>query len=521
MKAVTVEQMRAVERTAEERYGLSGEMLMAVAGKSAAEIAREWAGGSVTGQRWLMLIGPGNNGGDGRVMAGHLAAWGAAIAIYVWKTGAIEWQGDAAAWRSAAGDHLSGPDGLAALLAQADFTVDALLGIGQDRPLGDDLQAIIRMVADERRRRHSQPRAIALDIPTGLNADTGTAYSGTFAADLTITLSQPKIGLYWNDGPAFTGAVRVGSIGLPPEMPLPGTAELVAPDRIAPLLPPRPLNAHKGTFGTALIMAGSPQYPGAAQMTARAAGRTGAGLITIATTPDLARSYVAALPEAIYALLPNDPAGRAQATNDAAGKATAMLIGPGLGQADETRAWLLAVLAQLRALPAGQRPALIVDADGLNLLSREVNWWTLLPPRTVLTPHPGEMAHLMGNRDPLPGEGNERLARARDLARVWGHIVVLKGAVTIVADPDSALPWLNVAPNPAMATAGMGDVLAGTIVALLAQGATPFAAALAGVALHSRAGVLAVRDLGDVRAGVLATDVADRLPAARASIEYN
>ncbi len=233
MRVVTVEQMRAIEREADERYGLNGPALMAVAGKSAATIAREWVGGPIAGSRWVVLVGPGNNGGDGRVMAGHLAAHGASVALYIWSTGAVEWLGGANGWRGDLGDEDHALAALTRLVAGADVVVDALLGIGHARALGDDMRAVIRVVRDERLRRDNHPRAVALDIPTGLDADTGATDAGSFVADLTITLGFPKLGLYWYPGPAYVGEVRVGSIGLPADMPVAGVAELITPELIS------------------------------------------------------------------------------------------------------------------------------------------------------------------------------------------------------------------------------------------------------------------------------------------------
>ena len=240
--------------------------------------------------------------------------------------------------------------------------------------------------------------------------------------------------------------------------------------------------------------------------------------MTLAVEQWLIPAYVGPLPEAVYVVLPEDAQGRVTALRDGMRGMTAMLIGPGLGQSDATRIMLRSLLATLAALPNNERPRLIVDAYGLNFLSQEPEWWKLLPPQTVLTPHLGEMQRLMGNKRKLSPEGVEGLAIVREQAQAWGHVIVLKGALTIIAAPEgeaNTCPWLNYAPNPAMSTAGSGDVLAGTIVGLLAQGAEPFAAAVAGVALHSEAGKLGAFALGHVQAGMLAADIAQCLPEAR------
>ncbi len=510
MRVVTVEQMRAIEAAAEHEYGMDGPTLMAAAGASAAETAAKWLGSDLPGTTWLLLIGPGNNGGDGRVMARHLAAQGAEVMLFDWKANQLT---------NRDGQPLTGQ--LDDVIARADVVVDALLGTGHSRPLDQTMVALNDRVRAAIRTRHGTPHVIALDVPSGIDSDSGAADQGVLAADLTITLACPKIGLFFYPAMDFVGDLRVGSIGLNPAQDLGGLAEWMTPAMVSALVPPRPNDGFKGSFGKVLAVAGSPRFPGAALLTATAAYRAGAGLVTLATIPALTAAYVAGLPEAVYALLPDEVWQRAEMIIDAARGAQSVLIGPGIDQQAGTREWLLAVLAGLRQLPATERPSLVLDADALNLLSREPNWWTLPPPNAVLTPHPGEMSRLIGSTKVSAG-GPDRLQAIREHGANWGHVVVLKGAVTIIAGPTGAereRPWLNAAPNPAMASAGMGDVLAGAIAGLLAQGMEPFAAAALGVALHSEAGARAARDMGFIRAGLLAGDVANNLPVARAHYE--
>lgn len=511
MRIVTVEQMRAIEAAAEKDFGLDGPTLMASAGASAAQLAAEWLGGDVAGTRWLFLLGPGNNGGDGRVMAGHLSDRGAEIALFDWRAQRLE---------DLVGTPLAAS--LDDLLEIADVVVDAWLGIGHARPLGDGMIAINKQVRTATLRRHGLPRILAVDLPSGVDADSGAVDVGTLAADLTITLGAPKIGLFFFPAQAYIGQLRVGSIGLPPTMELPGGAEWVQPEEIANLIPPRPLDGHKGTFGKTLIVAGSQRYPGAAILASRAAARTGTGLVTIAATLDRIPPYNVALPEAVFVPLTENPAEQAGTILVAAAEQTAMLMGPGIDHTPESRVWLLDVLRGLSERPADERPRLVLDADALNILSVEPEWWRRVPPGSVITPHPGEMGRLIGGGRRISGGEADRLSAVREYAARWGLVVVLKGAVTLVAGPDGEgqrYPHVHAAPNPAMATAGMGDILGGTIVSLLAQGLAPFDAATLGVALHSEAGAQAARDLGFVRAGLLASDVAERLPAARAHFE--
>jgi NAD(P)H-hydrate epimerase len=506
MRVVSVEEMREIERRAETEYGLTSPMLMERAGQSVAEILRTHAGGDVRDLDVLVLVGPGNNGGDGRVMGRYLAGWGARVSYFVWKEHALERNGQVVP----AGDQL---ESLQEAVSSADIVVDALLGTGHTRPLASTMRQALELVQTERERRPGGLIVLAVDLPSGLNADTGAIDEGTIAADLTVTLAFPKTGLYFFPGAALVGELEVGSIGLPGEMTIPlGTEALDAP-LIRPSLPARPLESNKGTYGKAMILAGSPPYVGAAFLAASAAGRIGAGLITIATTSELSHVYAASLVEATYCLLPPldaKPEERSRVLLDALRGYRALVVGPGLGQADATRDFLLRVFDGVRAMPDPERPQLIVDADGLNNLSRVERWYERLPANTVLTPHPGEMARLRGGAQ-VSGGGADRIAVATECARAWGHIVVLKGACTLIASPDGELR-LNWPGNPALATAGTGDVLAGTIGGLLAQGMAPFEAASAGVYLHSRAGLLVSARLGD--AGLLASDLLTELSLA-------
>lgn len=505
MKIVTVDQMREIEHRAAVEHGLTSDILMENAGRSVAEIVRTRLGGTVVGSSVLVLAGPGNNGGDGRVAARHLVSWGADISIYAWKERQLE----------------SGPQSVAvggdllpvrAALEHADVVLDALLGTGHARPLDPSMRALLGAVEQERSRRPAV-LVVAVDLPTGLNADTGEVDPGTIAADLTITLAFPKLGMLLFPGASDIGELEVGSIGLPPGIADDITLELLDAPTVRQMLPARPLDSNKGTYGKVMLLAGSLPYPGSAFLAATAAGRIGAGLVTLAVTPDMAPIYAVKLSEATFHLLPRSdapPQDRARALLDGLDDYTALLVGPGLGQEPPTREMLLTLFAGLQDLPAERRPRLIVDADGLNNLAHVEHWWTLLPPGTVITPHPGEMARLRGG-DRVSGGGADRLPIAREAAHAWQVILVLKGACTIIATPDG-MTYMYWPPNPALATAGTGDVLAGTVAGLLAQGADPRSAASAAVYLHGRAGLAVSDRLGD--AGLLAGDLLPELPIA-------
>lgn len=512
MKIVTVAEMVAVEKRAEQEYGLTSPILMEHAGRSVAEAVQARLEGEVGGIRVVVLAGPGNNGGDGRVAARHLAEAGARVAIYDWKRGQIEADGQSAP----VGDDLAG---LRDTLTTADVVLDALLGTGHARPLAPTMAAAFALVAEERQRRPDL-YIVAVDLPSGLNADTGAVDPGALAADLTVTLACPKVGLLLFPGATYVGELQVGGIGLPDSMPIAAGLEMLDSAMVGPTLPPRPLDSNKGTFGKALALAGSPEYIGAAYLVCGAAARIGAGLVSLATLPELAPFYATMLPEITYVRLPSDsaaPESRARAILDATEGYRAMVVGPGLGQSQTTAALLEHLFAGLSALSPEKRPHLVVDADGLNNLARLDTWWKRLPPRTILTPHPGEMARLRGGAA-VSGGGPDRLTVIREAARDWGHIIVLKGAYTLIASPEGALR-INGAANPALASAGTGDVLAGTTAGLLAQGMEPYAAACAAVYLHALAGLRISAHLGD--SGLLAGDLLAELPLARQDVQAN
>jgi NAD(P)H-hydrate epimerase len=495
MRVVNVSEMRAIEERADREFGLTSEILMDHAGHSVASSLRTRLGGALGTGRILVLVGPGNNGGDGRVMGSYLSSWGARVSYYVWKEQRLEPGGD-----------------LAAALSTCTVVVDALLGTGTSRPLPEQMRQVLDLV---RREKSGRPDLLllAVDLPTGLNADTGEVDPGTFRADITVTLAFPKVGLLFFPGAGFVGELQVGGIGLPAELSIPPGLELLDDPTIRRLLPPRPLDSNKGTFGKVLIAAGSPAYPGSAYLAATAAGRIGAGLVTLAASPTMAPIYAGKLSEATFHLLPPEsegPQARAGSLLAALSGYAALVIGPGLGQGEATRAFLLAVFDGLRQMPAESRPQLVVDADGLNNLAATESWWDQLPKDTVITPHPGEMARLQkGAR--VSGGGIDRLDTSRRASHDWSLTLVLKGAHSLIAEPGGSLSITTPA-NPALATAGTGDVLAGTIGGLLAQGLAPYDAARAGVYLHSRAGLRVAASLGDT--GMLASDLLPELPRA-------
>lgn len=511
MDIVTVEEMRELEARADQEYGLTSPILMENAGKSAAELlAREARKHQpVSEQEFLLLIGPGNNGGDGLVIARYLEQWGGRVNLYYWKEQRLVVHGKEIPAVE------TGPR-LEEIIKSAQYILDALLGIGRSRPLPDDMRTLLGRVRAEREKRESL-RLVAIDLPTGMNADTGEVDPGTIPVDMTITLACPKQGFFFFPGRDYLGQLLIGSIGLPPALEDRLPTKMLTGTLVRRLLPARPLESNKGTFGKVMLLCGSPSYPGSAFLAGNAAARVGAGLITLAVSAQMLPIYASAFHEATFLLLPDNGEknlARVDTLIEGLRGYRSLLIGPGLGQSPYTREMILHILEHLRALPDPQRPRLVIDADGLNNLSALEHWWTLLPGDTIITPHPGEMGRLCGGLK-VSGGSPDRLDLARQKAQEWHVTLLLKGACTLITKAgkiEDVYTRINWKANPAMATAGTGDVLAGMIAGLLAQGLQPFDAASAAVYLHSIAGERVSDKIGAT--GLLAADLLPEIPRA-------
>jgi NAD(P)H-hydrate epimerase len=509
--AVTAEEMRALDRWTIE-HGTPGHVLMERAGAGATRVLRE----RLRRPRAPVVIvcGRGNNGGDGFVMARHLKR--ARIPVEVWLLGRPEdVRGDAAralaAWKRARGaTQLLGEaelDRLRTRLSRAAVVVDALFGTGLNAPIEGLAAAVVEGI------NASAAPVLAVDIASGLSADTGVPLGTAVRATVTATFALPKLGQLVYPGVDHTGLLAVVDIGIPPEAlaVVNPRAALLEAEEVGALLPPRRRDANKGTFGHVLVIAASRGKTGAALLAAEGAGRAGAGLTTVAVPATLQPALEARVLEAMTAALPDTGDGTAAAGDERAlaellaGRA-AVVCGPGLGQAGPTRALVAEVVRRTTA-------PLVLDADGLN----NVAGTTLLSERagpTVLTPHPGEMARLVGSD--VPAVQRDRIGAARALARSSGAVVVLKGAHTIVAAPDGGVA-ISPTGNPGMATGGTGDVLAGVLGALLAQGLAPFDAAALGVFVHGAAADAVAARQGEV--GLLARDILAELPATIARLQ--
>ena len=512
MKVVTAAQMVAIEQ-ASERAGVSTDTLMENAGLAVAQAAREELGGAA-GQRVVVLVGPGNNGADGLVAARHLRRWGAEVTCCL-LTGRPEYDPKLDLASDFGVEIVTHPDNgtLRRLVIRSRLVIDAVLGTGSSRPLSGPVGDAMQLL-QQARDFLGPPLLLALDLPTGLNANTGEVDPACPRFDSTIALGYPKVGLLCFPGAERVGRLRVLDIGIPHDL-LEEQAvdvEMITAERVASMLPARLLDSHKGTYGHSLVVAGSRHYVGAAWLASQASVRTGAGLTTLASPKGVYPIAAAKGAEAIHLPLPEDGDGRiappaAEIIHDSERRFTAILAGCGMGWSEGTAEFLELLVCSQRTRLSGL--PLLVDADGLNNLSGIERWHHRIASPLVLTPHPGEMSTLIGL--PVSNIQADRTGVAREWSERWECTIVLKGAHTVIATPG--LP-VQIAPfaNPGLATGGTGDVLSGVIVSLMAQGLSPPEATMAGVYLHASAAEIVTRRIG--RAGLAASDLLDALPLA-------
>ena len=568
MHLVTAEEMRALDRYVIEQIGLPGAVLMENAARAVAEAAMElgaeWygpakdggrnahsgtaagggkdadggrscgkdaGGGKAAGSgmpphgrplRWLVLAGKGNNGGDGIAAARHLLEMGAEASILYAEpperlTGDVALQRDAAA-------RLGIPAAVYAPGAvdwrSYDGIIDALLGTGSRGAPREPYASLIREA------NASGLPIVAADIPSGLDADTGAVYEPCIRAARTVALAFMKRGLALYPGAEYAGAVTTAPIGIPARLADAHGVRVYRLDESAVrgrlgVDPARPRRAdtHKGTYGRVLVAAGSPRMAGAGLLCVRAALRAGCGLATWALPASLAPLVTGRAPEAMLAPLADGGRGDWSAVAPEAlaaelAGADALVLGPGLGRFAGDAAWLRRVWdAACGAADggAGRAVPLVLDADALNMLAEADDFaaWPRRPEGSpaVLTPHPGEMARLA--RMSTAEVQRDRIGVARDYAARHGVVLVLKGAATVTALPDGAV-YVNTTGNPGMATGGSGDVLAGVIGSLLAQGMPPGTAAAFGAWLHGAAGDRAAAARPS-RASLIAGDIIEHL----------
>lgn len=508
MILVTAAEMQEMDRQAIEEHSIPGLELMETAGQGAAiallSLFADQAEDGVS-----IVCGKGNNGGDGFVIARELAIKDFNVTVYLLaKTESV--RGDAAInlkrLTTLNIPVVEVPDEDAFSRAKTDIArsgllVDAILGTG----LTSDVRGFFKIVIDFIN--STGIPIFAVDIPSGLNADTGQPCGTAIQAQGTATFALPKIGHYTYPGAAHTGKLDVIDIGIPETV-----VEAVGPkqylltaDRIASYFQPRPADMHKGKSGHLLVVAGSTGKTGAAAMTALSAMRAGAGLVTLGIAESLNPIIETLVLEVMTAPLTQRQGGIiADTALDeilalADGK-SCLAFGPGIGQATETRNLVEKLVSRID-IP------MVIDADGLNNIAGQTDLLKKLKAPTVLTPHPGEMARLIEST-PAAIQQN-RLACARDFAAHFGVHLVLKGAATIIAHPDGTV-FVNPTGNPGMAAGGMGDVLTGVLAGFITQGFSPKEAAHAAVYLHGAAADTLAMSTGPV--GYLAGEVMDSIP---------
>ncbi len=502
IKLAPAEVMRRLDAAAINDYGISGVVLMENAGRSTVDIIQTHHG-PLNGKKVTIVTGPGNNGGDGLVVARYLHQLGAVLRVFM-LVPAAKMTGDAAVNLSivqklpiALQQVTDDLNELKTALLKSELVVDAIFGTGLRRAVSGRFAAVIKLINE------SKLPVTAVDIPSGLNSDSGQVMGTAVKAELTVTYGLAKPGQVIYPGADLVGRLEVVDIGIPPEV-IEGVEinlELLRQPELSALLHKRPADSHKGGFGHLLVLAGSHGKTGAAVLCAQGALRIGTGLVTMGSPRALNTIYETRLAEAMTFPLSGDDCLTMDdypAILQALSGKKAVALGPGLGQDAATRDLVVKLYNDLE-IP------MLIDADGLNCLKDHLKPRAGGPWR-VLTPHPGEMARLIGvsSRDLQ----TRRLETALSFARRQGVILVLKGAATIIAHPRG-MAAINSSGNPGMATGGMGDVLSGIIGGLLAQGLSAWDAARLGVYIHGRA---ADRLAEQAPAGFLASEVANEVP---------
>jgi ADP-dependent NAD(P)H-hydrate dehydratase / NAD(P)H-hydrate epimerase len=509
MKIVTVTQMQKAERDCSQ-YGVSLDMLMENAGKAVAEEIRSICG-SIQNKKILIAVGPGNNGGDGLVSARHLHDWGACVSVYLCgtrpendpKLEIVKKRGISVIEASADSDYSI----LTKELNQSTIIIDAIFGTGTSRAISGSYSQILKRI-NEAKRSIKGLSLIALDLPSGLDADSGTIDPATPSSDYTITLGFPKIGLYNLPGAERAGNIRIVDIGIPANLVDYIKTDLIDAEWIKTLLPKRSLVSYKGSFGKVLALVGSIEYPGAAYLSCTGSIRAGAGLTTLAIARNLQPMLASKMAEVTYLPLPETSqelyrVDSFKLLRQNLADYDVFLIGCGLGQSRPVTELVKNVILD----PCNKLPKTILDADGINIIAGTPDWQARFQDNAIFTPHAGEMSKLLKKTiDEIQGN---RIDIARSAAKNWNKTIVLKGAYTIIASPEGNV---RISPFaiPGLATAGTGDVLAGTIAGLAAQGIPLFEAACCGVFIHGQAGETVQAELGDT--GMLASDLLPVLP---------
>jgi len=521
MKYVTVAEMVSIEKEADSR-GHSYSAMMEQAGLGLAKVV-DLAYGHITEKKVLGLIGSGNNGGDALVAFAYLQEWGWQTTAYI--AGSRD-EDDVLIQRGKDSGCEIIPlrwdlsyERLSSAMETHPILLDGLLGTGIRLPLRGTIKDVLGWVKLKITSMDFPPDIVAVDCPSGVDCDSGEAAAECLRADLTVTMAAYKEGILKFPAFNYVGELICVGIGLPNDLKSHEeiTREVINIDWVKGILPVRPLDSHKSTFGVVLVMAGSVNYSGAVLLSGKAAFRSGAGWVTLAVPEPLYAALAGSFMEATWLPLPHKDGWFVPEAADELlqniDRVTCLLIGPGFGLQTGTRKCLIQIIQNWKA----EYPPVVIDADGLKLLAEIPDWYDQIPAPAILTPHPGEMSVLTGL---TPGEIQvDRMGIAEEYAQRWGHVVVLKGAFTVVADPSGRSSLVPIATS-ALARAGTGDVLAGLIAGLRGQGMSAFDAAASGAWIHATAGVNAGRKLGSTEV-VLAGDVLEGVIDVFAMLRHN
>ena len=517
MKVVTADEMREIDRQTIQEIGIPGIVLMENAGSAVVRtIRRDFPGCKNIG----IFVGKGNNGGDGLVVARQLAlagristqSMGTRVQIFL-VSPPDRFTGDALTNLQIAQnlnlsiEHLFSEADLDRMQNQmiaCDLIVDSIFGTGLRGPVRGYIANIIEHI------NANDSPVVAIDLPSGLEADTGVAEGACIRADYTVTIGLPKRALLLHPGVEMAGQLEVVDIGFPQTVIDAQKIQVnwTQPEDAIKWLPSRPRHSHKGTYGRVFVVAGSTGMTGAAALTSEAALRIGAGLVTLGAPKSLNSILEVKLTEVMTLPLPETPEGslvleaKSQILDFVERTSSVLAIGPGLSQHPQT-------VELIHSLVRENNTPTVIDADGLNALSKTRDLLSALSPQTVLTPHPGEMSRLI-NRSVREVE-RDRIGVAQGFAQEHNLTLVLKGAPTVIAGGNGEV-WLNSTGNPGMASGGMGDVLTGLIAGLMAQGVPSYDAAVLGVYLHGLAADIVAKSIG--MHGLMATDVLNVVPQA-------
>ncbi|MDY7034229.1 MAG: NAD(P)H-hydrate dehydratase [Thermodesulfobacteriota bacterium] len=508
MKAVTAEMMQRLDRRAIEECGIPGMVLMENAGRgTVAVIERHYP--RLDKKKVAIFAGKGNNGGDGFVIARYLFNMGAQVKVYLLTTG-DNLRGDARSnfniIRHMGIDilELREEDSLDIIrddLRKYDLIIDAIFGTGISSEVRGIFRQIIEIV------NNTDVPKVSVDIPSGLNADTGKVLGISVTADLTVTFAHPKLGLLIYPGSAYVGKLETVDISIPKYLIEEEDIQdhLIDEDELRALFQWRDTHSHKGDFGHLLVLAGSTGKTGAASLTCQGAMRVGVGLVTLAVAESLNPIMESKLTEVMTeSVLESKPGFFSieafEQIIQIAEKKNAFAIGPGISTERQTVELVYKIIKEVD-IP------LIIDADGLNALSTDINILRKAKAQVILTPHPGEMSRL--THMSIAEVQNDRIGVSRRFAQEWNVYLVLKGHKTIIADPQGNI-YINPTGNPGMATAGMGDALTGMLSGFVAQGYDMVNAARLAVFSHGLAGDCIASERGEI--GLLATDIIERIP---------